>query len=211
MQRGFVATIVATFALAGCQTAQVESDLPSAAPPPAGAEQAIVPNNTELVVELDQTLSADQHDKGDTFTASVKDDVQVGGEVVVPAGSKVTGRITGVDKAEGIGDQAALRIAFESIEVNGRTHEFSAEVTDVDVSVGERATTGETVEKAGVGAAAGAVIGAVIGGSLKDILIGGALGAGAGSIISLGMGDVASALPEGTDLRVRTTRSVAMR
>ena len=62
-----------------------------------------------------------------------------------------------------------------------------------------------------VGWAAGAAIGAIIGGSLRDALLGGVLGAGAGTIISLGVGDVESALPEGSDLTLRTTTNIAAR
>lgn len=211
MKRTFAAATAAFLALAGCRTAQVESDVPGAAQAPAGAEGAIVPSGTEMVVELNESLSAKDNDVGDTFTATVTNDVSRNGVVVVPQGSIVTGEITGVDGSDRIGDQAALRVAFQSIEINGTTHRFSADVTDVDVSTTDRASIGNTTEKAAVGAAAGAAIGAIIGGSLRDALLGGVLGAGAGTIISLGVGDVESALPEGSDLTLRTTTNIAAR
>jgi hypothetical protein len=211
MRKTFAAATVAFLALAGCRTAQVESDVPGAAQAPEGAASAIVPSGTELVAELDQSLSAKDNDVNDTFTATVTNDVSANGVVVVPQGSKVTGRITGVDGSDRVGDQAALRVAFESIEINGMTHAFSADVTDVDVSVTDRARIGDTTEKAAIGAAAGAAIGAIIGGSLRDALLGGVLGAGAGTIISLGVGDVESALPRGSELTLRTTQNVAAR
>jgi hypothetical protein len=63
-----------------------------------------------------------------------------------------------------------------------------------------------------VGAAAGAVLGAIIGdGDLRDILVGGALGAGAGTIISLGRGDIAHELPAGTHMLLQTTDRVELR
>jgi hypothetical protein len=203
------ATLV-VFAVTGCRTAQVESEA-TPMPPPAGAASAVVPTGTVLETELDQSLSAKDNRSGDTFTATVTEDVAVGGNVVVPKGSKVMGRVTGVDGSDRVGEQAAIRIAFEGVEINGKTHAFNAEVTEVDVSVGDRTRIGDTREKAGVGAVAGAVLGAVVGGSLKDILIGGALGAGVGTIISLGVGDVESALPAGTQLTLRTTQSIAAR
>lgn len=209
MTRHFAAAAVAVLALAGCRTASVESDVPGAAQPPAGAAAAIVPTGTEMAVELDQSLTAKDNKVGDTFTATVTSDVSRNGVVIVPQGSKVTGQITGVDGSDNVGDQAAIRIAFQSIEINGQTHAFSADVTDVDVSVGDRTRIGDTTEKAAVGAAAGAVIGAIIGGSLRDALLGGVLGAGAGTIISLGVGDVESALPRGTELTLRTTTAVS--
>jgi hypothetical protein len=197
-------------ALTGCSTAAVESDA-SIPPPPPGTEAAIVPAGTQVQVELAEEINANEDDVGDTFTAVVTEDVSVNGEVLVPAGSEVMGRITGLDDSDHAGDQAAVRVAFSTIAINGRTHEFNAEVTDVDVSTTDRARTDDVQEKAAVGAAAGAVLGAVIGGSLKDILVGGVLGAGTGTIISLGLGEVAATLPEGTELTLRSTTRVAMR
>jgi hypothetical protein len=211
MYRTTMALGIALIAVTGCRTAQVESDTGVPAPPPADAEAAIVPTGTELQVELSQELNANENEVGDQFTAVVKEDVSASGQVIVPQGSEVMGRITGIDGSDRVGDQAALRLAFETIKINGTTHAFNADVTDVDVSTRDRAGIEDVGEKAAVGAAAGAVLGAVIGGSLKDILVGGALGAGTGTIISLGLGEVEAALPAGTELMLRTTRQVAMR
>jgi hypothetical protein len=210
MHRSFIAA-AAVIAIGGCSTAQVQSDPSGATPPPPGAEDAVVPPGTEMLVELDDRLSAKDNGVGDQFTATVKQDVQRGGQVLVPSGSTVTGQVTGVDPADKVGDQAAIRLAFQSIDINGTRHAFAADVVEVDPSLTERARDRDVAEKAGVGAASGAVIGAIIGGSLKDLLIGGVLGAGAGTIISLGMGEVQSTLPAGTDLTIRTTQSVAAR
>lgn len=206
--RTFVAATAAVVLLTGCRTASIQSDTAAPAPPP-GAAAAVVPTGTQLVVELDETLTTKSNRVGDRFTATVKEDVRVGSNVVAPAGSKVAGIITGVDDSDRIGDQAAMRLAFESITVNGRVHAFNAEIMEVDVDLTDRARVGDVREKAGIGAAAGAVLGAVIGGSLKDILVGGVLGAGAGTIVSLGLGDVEAALPAGTDITLRTTQQVS--
>jgi hypothetical protein len=209
MRAAILASAGLAFAVAACGTAQLESgnEMPM---PPAGAAADIVPVGTEFTVELDATLNAENSDVGDRFTATVKDDINDGATVIVPEGSKVTGRITGVDEADGVTDQAAVRVVFESINVNGVEHALAADITDVDVSLTDRRNVGDTIEKVGAGAAAGAVVGAIIGGSLKDILVGGALGAGAGTIISLGTGDQQNSLPAGSELDLRVTQRVAM-
>lgn len=209
MRAAILASAGLAFAIAACSTAQLESDneMPM---PPAGAAEDIVPVGTTFTVELDETLSAENTDVGDRFTASVTEDIRDGTEVIVPEGSKVTGRITGVDESEGVGDQAAMRVVFETINVNGTDHALAADVTDVDVSLTDRRNVDDTTEKVAAGAAAGAIVGAIIGGDLRDILVGGALGAGAGTIISLGTGDVASSLPAGSELDLRVTQRVAM-
>ncbi|MGH7500343.1 MAG: hypothetical protein ACREL7_01160 [Longimicrobiales bacterium] len=210
MSSRMMAGAAALMVIAACSTAQLES-ANEVSTPPAGAAGEIVPVGTEFSAELDQTISAKDNDAGDAFTATVTEDIRGDADVIVPAGSKVTGRITGIDESEKIGDQAAIRVVFESINVNGTEHALSADVTNVDVSVTDRANVEDLQKKAGVGAAAGAVVGAIVGGQLKDILVGGALGAGAGTIISLGTGDVQSALPEGSELNLRVTERVAMR
>jgi hypothetical protein len=65
---------------------------------------------------------------------------------------------------------------------------------------------------AATGAAAGAVLGAIIGGrDLDDIIKAGAVGAAAGTVISLGVGNVEHVLPAGTRMTIQATQSVALR
>jgi hypothetical protein len=209
MARKLVAAAIALLVGTGCSGPTFETQPGVLAAPPPGVGDAIVPTGTQLVAELDETLTTKSNKVGDRFTVTVKDDVMLDNAVVVPQGSKITGRITGIDDSDRIGDQAAIRVVFESITINNASHAFSAEVTEVDVDLTDRVRTGDVTEKAAIGAAAGAVLGAVIGGGLKDILVGGALGAGAGTIISLGMGDVEAALPKGADLTLRVTQRVS--
>jgi hypothetical protein len=208
MKRSWAAATLSLFILAGCGSTQVGSD-PIQPSPPSGAASRVVPVGTQIEVELDQTLSTDDNKVGDTFMATVKEDVTSSGRIIVPAGSKVGGIITGIDDSDRIDEQAAMRLAFNSITINGRMHAYSADVVDVDVDIADRTRIEDARKKAGLGAAAGAVLGAVIGGSLKDILIGGVLGAGAGTIVSLGLGEIESALPRGTDMTLRTTNQIS--
>ena len=83
--------------------------------------------------------------------------------------------------------------------------------TMLDVRLDQEIGT-KTLRKAGIGAAAGAALcGILSGGDLDKILIGGALGAAAGTVISLGMGDVEGVLPAGTTMKLQTTRIVGPR
>ena len=101
---------------------------------------------------------------------------------------------------------------FERIEINGQSHPLSAKVTATNLQTRGGDTRNETLRKAGIGAAAGAVLGAVLsGGELSKILVGGALGAAAGTAISLGVGDVEGVLPAGTKMTLQTTSTVALR
>lgn len=209
MHTRLTAAAALTFALAACRSAEVVSGPPIGAQPAPPTADAI-PAGTLMEVELNQTIGTERNRVGDRFTATAtRALVARNGRTVVPEGALVHGVITGLDDSDRLGDQAAIRIDFERISFQGRSYPFSAEVVDTDVETerdGEAAVTGAVV-----GAIAGAALGAVIGGELRDILIGGALGAGAGTIISLGIGDVEAELPAGTDMTLRTTRTLSLR
>jgi hypothetical protein len=120
--------------------------------------------------------------------------------------------VTGLDNSDRAGEPAAIKIDFERIVVNGVSRPFYARVAATNLQTRGADTRDETIRKAGVGAAAGAVLGAVLsGGDLDKILLGGALGAAAGTVISLGVGDVEGVLPAGTTMQLTTTRTVALR
>jgi len=176
------------------------------------ADARSLPSGTAIDVTMDQEIGTKSSKVGDTFTATVINPIVAdNGTTAVPAGSKIQGKVTGLDTSDKIGDQAAIRVDFDRIVVNGTSYPFYAKVTATNLETrGE--SRNETIRKAGVGAAAGAVLGAIVsGGDLDKILLGGVLGAAAGTVISLGMGDVEGVLPAGTTLKLQTTRVVALR
>ncbi len=209
MHNRLTAALALAVVLGGCRSATVESERPVGGQPAPVTVDAI-PAGTIMEVELNQTLGTDESRVGDRFTATVvRPLVAANGQVVVPQGALVHGVVTGLDDSDHVGDQAAIRIDFDRLTYQGRTYPFSADVVDTDVRLvgeGERAAAG-----AATGAIAGAALGAIIGGDLQDILIGGALGAGAGTIISLGIGSVDAQLPRGTEMTLRTRRTISLR
>jgi hypothetical protein len=213
MRTRLLTGLVAGLVLAGCaRQTRVEStgDVALSTTP---TSSSVLPSGSNLDVRLDQEIGTKSSKVGDSFTATVdKAVVTTNGETVVPAGSKVYGKVTGLDNSDHVGEPAAIKIDFERIDINGRSHDLSAKVTATNLQTRGGDTRSETLKKAGVGAAAGAVLGAVLsGGDLSKILLGGALGAAAGTVISLGVGDVEGVLPAGTMMTLQTTRTVALR
>jgi hypothetical protein len=209
----WAATFVAGMLLTGCaRQATVESagDVAISSSP---TDSRSLPSGTTLDVKLDQEIGTKTSKVGDSFSATVTTAVTAtNGTVAVPAGSKVYGKVTGLDNSDRVGEAAAIRIDFERIVVNGTTHPLYAKVTATNLETRGADTRDETIKKAGVGAAAGAGVGGILsGGDLDKILLGGALGAAAGTVISLGMGDVEGVLPAGTNLTLQTTRVVGLR
>ena len=199
--------------VAGCaRQATVEStgDVAISSSP---ADARSVPSGTTLDIRLDQEIGTKSSKVGDSFSATVVNAVvATNGVTAVPAGSKVYGKVTGLDNSDRVGEPAAIRIDFERIDVNGASRPLYAKVTATNLETRGGDTRSETIRKAGVGAAAGAVLGGILsGGDLDKILLGGALGAAAGTVISLGVGDVEGVLPAGTTMTLQTTRTVALR
>ena len=206
------AGLVVGLFLSGCaRQATIEStgDVAISATP---VDARSLPSGTTLSVTLDQEIGTKSSKVGDSFSATVTDRIVAqNGATAVPTGAKVYGKITGLDNSDRVGEQAAIKIDFERIEVNGRSNPLYAKVTATNLQTRGGDTRNETLKKAGVGAAAGAVLGAIVsGGELDKILLGGALGAAAGTVISLGMGDVEGVLPAGTTMTLQTTRTVAL-
>lgn len=199
--------------LTGCaRQATVEStgDVAISSSP---TDSRALPSGTSFDVRLDQEIGTKSSKVGDSFTATVVNAVMAqNGTTAVPAGAKVYGKVTGLDNSNRVGEPAAIRIDFERIDVNGASRPLYAKVTATNLDTRGGDTRNETIRKAGIGAVAGAVLGGVLsGGDLDKILIGGALGAAAGTVISLGAGDVEGVLPAGTTMHLQTTRTVALR
>lgn len=168
-----------------------------------------VPSGTVLNAELIDTISPETADEGDRFRARVTGDLFASdGEVLIPEGAMMTGRITGIYPAEQTGSQAAVRLDFDEIRVGNESYDLDAEIVETSVERRTRSVEGEDV---GVGAAAGAALGAILGDDVGDVLLGGAIGAGAGTLVSLGTGDVEPEIPAGTVLAVETDSQLIVR
>lgn len=212
MYKSIAGIAVALLAAAGCaRTAQVESggEVVSATLP---TNTNTIPVGTTLKVTLDQTLGTKESRVGDSFTASVAEPLNTTeGAVVVPKGSVLHGTITGLHASEHAGDQAAIKLDFDTLTISGQAYAFNAKITNTDMKM-QGDTREETLKKAGIGAAAGAALGAILGdASLGKIALGGLLGAAAGTAISLGAGEVQAVLPKGTEMTVQSTQLVALR
>ena len=186
------------------------------APAPAAAEApttaASLPEGSTIHARLDDSIGTDRNKVGDRFTATVTQAVTAqNGATVVPVGAKVHGTVTGLEDSDRAGENAFIRLDFETLSINGRDYAFDADVVATAVET-EGDSRNETLKKAGIGAAAGAVLGAVLSdGDLSKILGGAAIGAAAGSVISLGTGDVEAVLPAGSTMTLQATSTVALR
>jgi len=161
---------------------------PAAATAPAAPEQRVnatssggtVPTGSVLMVRMIDGVDSAENKAGDTFRASLDEDLAVDGVIIIPKGADVTGKLVEVKEAGRLTGKSELKLELTEIFVNN---------TDYALVTGEYGVAGEgrgkdTAMKVGGGAAIGAVIGAIAGGG-KGAAIGAGIGAGAGTAIQV--------------------------
>lgn len=161
----------------------------------ASAQSREVPARTILKLSMDNLITSSDSRIGDPFTATVFEDVRVGGELVIPQGAKVLGRITSVTPAQRPNKSGTIAVEFERLIFSpDRSIAIEGQLTSLDAAERRQideegrlegdSTSRRTVIFVGGGAAGGAAIGAIAGGG-KGAGIGAAIGAGAGILGAL--------------------------
>lgn len=171
-----------------------------------------IPVGATFVATLDQTVGTNMSKPGDTFTATVSGDLRAqDGSVVVPAGSRIEGRVTALDDSDNATEPALIRLAFDRVRINGQAYPFAARIVQANAVQTSGQSSADRTRQIVIGGAVGAALGALLGDrDLDKIVIGGAIGAAAGSIISLGT-EVNATLPAGSPMTLRVTQATALR
>ena len=161
---------------------------------------------TGIKVAVSTHLTSETAQPGDTWTGTVKEPVIVGDRVAIPAGSTVTGVVSGAKPAEK-GSRAVLVLAVKSVEANGKTYAVSATADSIVAG----STRARNVGAVAGGAAAGALLGKAIGGSNKGALIGGILGGAAATGAVAASKGYQVEVKEGAELTFNVNTSITMR
>jgi hypothetical protein len=135
-----------------------------------------LPDQTRIQVTLDQALASDQSRPGDHFEASVVEPIVADKKTVIPQGAHVEGVVVDARPSGGLRGRARLQLELTSVEVAGRSYEIRSSSLR-KVGAGHKKRNWAWI---GGGGAGGALIGAVAAGG-KGALIGGPIGAGAGT------------------------------
>jgi hypothetical protein len=124
-------------------------------------ERVTVPAGTNLAAEVTNGASSATAQVGDGVSARVAQDVYAGGQLAIPAGSRLSGTVTDVQGLRRVGGQARLAVRFDSVELPNGTR---APIYASWSSTGRNETRRDAATIGG-GAAGGAVLGRVLGGS----------------------------------------------
>jgi hypothetical protein len=163
----------------------------------------------DLAVEAKVTTESSK--VGDEVSATLSQDVLGdGGEVLLPAGTRLTGHVVESQASTGSDSPAVLRLAFESVTVNGETRPVKASVVEMDVKADTRDSNTRTAAKVGVGAAAGAIAGRIIGGDKRGAVTGAVVGAAAGGAVAATTRSGHATLEQGARVVIRLDEALVV-
>jgi peptidoglycan hydrolase-like protein with peptidoglycan-binding domain len=166
----------------------------------------LLTTGTIVPLRMNTSLSSETSQVGQTWSATVFQDVLVNNELVIPRGSVVEGHLLSVDDADRFGRSGRIAIDFDRIVFpNGsRLENINAMLTSLDPRMraqidsesrisGKDRSFKQNVYFIGGGAGAGALIGAIAGGGE-----GAGIGAGAGAVAGL----ILSAFNKGREVNI---------
>jgi len=178
-------------------------DVPAAAPEPpvrrTTREELTVPKEKVIGIRLETAVSSETAKVEDRVTARVTRDVEVDGVPVVPAGARLEGTVTQVERGGKMRGQARIGIRFTTVVLSS---DVKLPIqTEAIVRVGE-APGNEAASKVGAAAVVGTILGGIFGGG-QGAAIGGAVGAAGGTAAVMTGDRNSAAIAAGTELTVK--------
>lgn len=179
---------------------------PPSAPPERVYEEVIVAASSVIGLQLDTAVSSERARLEDKVEARVTRDVSVGGQVAIPAGTRVLGSVAVVEKGGKVRERARLGIRFHTLVLADGTRLPIR--TETIYREGDSPSR-ESAAKIGGSAVGGAILGAIFGGA-KGAVLGGSAGAAAGTATVMAGDRNAATMPVGTPVTVRLSEPVAV-
>jgi hypothetical protein len=175
-------------------------------PPAPVIEEITIPAASVIGLEVETSLTSEKARVEDRVDARVTRDVYAEGRLAIPAGSRVVGSVTAVERGGKVKERARLGVRFHTLVLaDGRQLDLR---TDTIYREGQ-SPAGESSKKIGGAAVGGAVLGAIMGGG-KGALLGGAAGAAGGTAAVMAGGRNAATITSGTVLTARLMSPVTI-
>ena len=172
---------------------------------PAAPVNIELPAGTSIRVRLDQDLGSKISQPGDSFSATVADDVVVNGQTAIAKGARADGAVIDARPLGKFKGGALLVVKLERVTTNYGSYPVSTS----SVQRAEQGKGKRTALFAGGGAGLGALIGGLAGGG-KGAAIGALAGGGAGTAGGAMTGNKQIVLPAETVLTFKLEQPVSI-
>jgi len=199
LERSVAASAVATPPVE-FETEPVRAPEPVEAPEPRD-EEVVLPSTSVIGLQVDSPVSSERARVEDRVDARVTRNVSSSGRLAIPAGSRVIGSVTFVERGGKVKERARLGVRFHTLVLaDGREIPLR---TEAILREGD-SPAAESARKIGGAAIGGAILGAIMNGK-KGAVMGGAVGAAGGSAAVVKGDRNVATLPAGTIVTVRLT------
>jgi hypothetical protein len=169
------------------------------APPVPQFEEVVLPTASVIGLQVDTALSSERARVEDRVEARVTRDVMAEGRTAIPAGARIIGSVTTVERGGKLKERARLGVRFHTLVLaDGREVPLR---TETIYREGDSPSS-ESARKIGGAAVGGAILGAIIGGG-KGAAIGATTGAAGGTAVVMAGDRNAATLAPGTVVTVR--------
>jgi hypothetical protein len=169
------------------------------APPAPQYEDLVLAKESVIGLQIENSVSSETARIEDRVDARVTRDVRSGGMVAIPAGSKMQGSVTMVERGGKVKERARLGVRFHTLVLADGTRVPLQ--TETVIREGD-SPSGESAAKIGGAAVGGAIIGAILGGG-KGAAIGGSIGAAGGTTAVMAGSRNPATLNAGSTVTVR--------
>jgi hypothetical protein len=193
-------------------TSYSQNGRPRYSKPQSSQNPDMIPADTVIGLRMDTYLSSKNAHVGDKFSATVTIPVYVDGQVAIPSGATISGRVTQVTPAKRMNKSGVIAIEFDEITLpNGLSTQIVGVLTSDDPETqkqidDENRVSGGKGKDATVFVGGSGILGAILGGVSgggKGAAVGGAVGAGVGvAAVLLSKGEEAT-VPVGTEFGIR--------
>jgi hypothetical protein len=176
-----------------------------------GGAVGLIPSGSTLSLRSNARVCTNTYTPGQTFTATVANQVSGSNGASIPAGSTVTLEVTSVKRSENANDNIVMEFAVKSVNVGGRTYAVNGNVSDAQVDRVRSSTRSDDTKKVVGGAVLGAIAGQIMGKNTKSTVIGAAAGAAAGAGAAAATANYDGCVPDGGNIVVTLNSPLQVR
>src|SRR6266566_1918913 len=206
-KHGWLVVVLAGAALAACVQGEQQSQSADST-----ARNLTLAPRTRVPATANDTISTRSAKAGDSFTATVSQDVKdATGRVVIPAGATVSGTITAAEPAPNPNSTGRIELSVTNVTAHGKSYAIDASVVAMDTVMKGRGVTKADAAKVAGGAVAGAIVGKLFGKNTKGAVIGGAAGAAAGAAAARASRDIDVVIPKGAAITIKLNKPLTVK